>query len=991
MFEGLEKMVKIKGKETDMMNGKHDLKVPLLEPRESVAVTVTQSPEKQMKTRTIMFKIGGIKCSSCALKIESALGKHSAIESVMVSPLQGQAVVRYRPDLITVLMIREIIEDLGFVVDEYPEQDIAVCRLQIKGMACTSCSESIERSLLMVNGVKKVVVGLALEEAKVHFDPNIIDSNQIIKAIEDAGFGADLISSGDSTNKVHLKLEGINSPEDLNIIQSSLESNEGVDHVEMDVAGNKITISYDPDLTGPRSLIQCIQAAGRVPDFYHATLYVPPRGREVERQHEIQVYRNQFLWSCLFSIPVFIFSMVLPMIPPYGSWLSYKLHNMFTIGMLLRWILCTPVQFIIGRRFYIGAYHALKRRSANMDVLVALGTNAAYFYSVYSIVKALTSKSFEGQDLFETSTMLISFILLGKYLEVVAKGKTSDALAKLIDLAPETATLLTLDGNENVIAENEISTQLIQRNDILKIVPGSKVPVDGVVIRGQSHVNESMITGEARPVSKRPGDKVIGGTMNENGCILIKATHVGSETALSQIVQLVEAAQLARAPVQKLADQISKFFVPTVVVAALMTWFGWFIFGEAGVYPKSWIPKAMDGFEMALQFGISVLVVACPCALGLATPTAVMVSTGKGASQGVLIKGGNALEKAHKVKTVVFDKTGTLTVGKPVVVSTMLFSEMTMQKFCDLAAVAEANSEHPIAKAVVEHAKKMHQQYGLNTEHRTEVRDFEVYPGSGVGGNVGGKMVLVGNRRLMHAHDILVKPEVEDYMQESEELARTCVLVAVDGMISGAFAVSDPVKPEAKHVISFLRSMGITSIMVTGDNWATAHAIAKEVGIESVFAETDPPGKADKIKELQMNGGVVAMVGDGINDSPALVAADVGMAIGAGTDIAIEAADVVLIKSNLEDVVTAIDLSRKTLSRIRLNYVWALGYNVLGMPVAAGVLFPFTGIRLPPWLAGACMAASSLSVVCSSLLLQSYKKPLHVQDSREPVDFANVV
>nr|XP_016514016.1 PREDICTED: probable copper-transporting ATPase HMA5 [Nicotiana tabacum] len=644
---------------------------------------------------------------------------------------------------------------------------------------------------------------------------------------------------------------------------------------------------------------------------------------------------------------------------------------------LLKWILCTPVQFVIGRRFYAGSYHALRRKSANMDVLIALGTNAAYFYSVYIMIKALISNSFEGQDFFETSPMLISFILLGKYLEVLAKGKTSDALAKLTELAPETAYLLTLDGAGNIISETEISSQLIQKNDVLKIVPGAKVPVDGVVINGHSYVNESMITGEARPVSKMPGDKVIGGTVNENGCVLIKATHIGSETALSQIVQLVEAAQLARAPVQKLADQISRFFVPTVVLAAVVTWLAWFIPGEVGVYPSSWIPKGMSVFELALQFGISVLVVACPCALGLATPTAIMVATGKGASQGVLIKGGNALEKAHKVKLVVFDKTGTLTVGKPTVVSAVIFSNISMQDFCDVTISAEANSEHPIAKAVVDHAKKLRQKHSAENEHHPEIEDFEVHTGAGVSGKVGEQRILVGNRRLMHAFNVPVSNEVENYISEHEQLARTCVLVAVDGKIAGAFAVTDPVKPDAARVVSFLKSMDITSVMVTGDNWATARAIASEVGIQMVFAETDPLGKADKIKELQLKGTPVAMVGDGINDSPALVAADVGMAIGAGTDVAIEAADVVLIKSNLEDVVTALDLSRKTMSRIRLNYVWALGYNVLGMPVAAGVLFPFTGIRLPPWLAGACMAASSISVVCSSLLLQSYKKPLH--------------
>ncbi|CAL9748868.1 unnamed protein product [Musa acuminata subsp. burmannicoides] len=973
-------------------NGEANLTAPLLQPNGSVAVDFShESSESDKKTRKVVLRIREIQCASCAVSIESVVGDMKGVESISVSPLHGQAIIRYNPEFINAKRIKDAIGDLKFEVDEFPDQEIAVCRLRIKGMACTSCSESVERALLMVDGVKKAIVGLALEEAKIHFDPNVTDSVHLIEAIEDAGFGADLISSGDDFNKVHLKVEGLNSSEDATIMKSYLEAVEGVNHIEIDEGSHKVIIAYDPDLTGPRSLIERIQEAGHGPNIYHASLYTTTRVRETEQRHEITAYRNQFLWSCLFSVPVFMFSMVLPMFSPVGDWLSYKLYNNLNMGMLLRCVFCTPVQFIIGWRFYVGSYHALRRGSANMDVLVALGTNAAYFYSVYIVIKALTSESFEGQDFFETSSMLISFILLGKYLEVVAKGKTSDALAKLTELAPDTATLLSLDVDGNVISETEISTQLLQRNDVIKIVPGSKVPVDGIVIRGQSHVNESMITGEAKAVAKRQGDKVIGGTVNENGCMLIKATHVGSETALSQIVQLVEAAQLARAPVQKLADKISRFFVPMVVVAAFITWLGWFIPGETHLYPRSWIPKAMDGFELALQFGISVLVVACPCALGLATPTAVMVATGKGASQGVLIKGGNALEKAHKVKAVVFDKTGTLTIGRPAVVQIKNFSKISLQELCKLAAAAEVNSEHPLAKAVIEHSKKLHQQYGFSDDHLLEAKDFEVHPGAGVGASIGGKRVLVGNKRLMLAFQVAVSPEIQDYVSDMEHLARTCVLVAVDGVICGAFAVSDPLKPEAGRVISFLNSMSISSIMVTGDNWATATAIAREVGIEKVFAETDPVGKAERIKDLQMEGLTVAMVGDGINDSPALVAADVGMAIGAGTDIAIEAADIVLIKSNLEDVITAIDLSRKTLARIRLNYVWALGYNVLGMPIAAGILYPFTGIRLPPWLAGACMAASSLSVVCSSLLLQSYKKPLQVQDAQGRGDYLNYV
>lgn len=952
-------------------NGIDDVKIPLLQSTEEDNVVV----------KTVTFQISDIKCASCVNSIESALRDVNGVQSIAVSVIDGRAVVKFLPKLITAKRIKESIEESGFRVNEVHDhdQDISVCRVRIKGMACTSCSESVEKALQMIDGVKRAIVGLALEEAKVHYDPSLANPEKIMEAIEDAGFGAELISSGNDANKVHLKVEGIDSEEDANVLVSYLELVAGVNRIEIDFSEHIVTISYVPDITGPRTLIHCVQEASRGSKVYRATLYSPSGRRERDKVNEIHMYRDQFLLSCLFSVPVFVFAMVLPMLPPYGNWLNYKIHNMLTLGLFLRWILCTPVQFIIGKRFYAGSYHALRRKSANMDVLVALGTNAAYFYSLYIVIKALTSDTFQGQDFFETSSMLISFILLGKYLEIVAKGKTSDALGKLTQLVPDKAYLVEIDTDANIISETEIDTQLIQKNDIIKIVPGAKIPVDGIVIKGQSYANESMITGEAIPIAKSPGDKVISGTINENGCVLVKATHVGSDTALSQIVQLVEAAQLAKAPVQKLADDISRVFVPIVVVAALTTWLGWFIPGKAGFYPKHWIPKGMDAFELALQFAISVLVVACPCALGLATPTAVMVASGIGASQGVLIKGGDALEKAHKVKTIVFDKTGTLTIGKPEVVSAVLLSEFSMEVLCDMAISVEANSEHPIAKAVVAHAKKLRKNFGSCPEEVPDVVDFEVHMGAGVSGKVGDRTVLVGNKRLMHACNVKISSEAEKYISENEILARTCVLVSINGKIAGAFSVSDPVKPEAKRVISFLHSMGITSVIVTGDNHATAIAIANEVGIDQVFAETDPVGKADKVKELQMRGMSVAMVGDGINDSPALVAADVGMAIGAGTDVAIEAADIVLIKSNLEDVITAIDLSRKTMSRIRLNYIWALGYNILGMPIAAGVLYPFTGIRLPPWLAGACMAASSLSVVSSSLLLQFYKKPFHVE------------
>lgn len=924
------------------------------------------------------LEVLGMECSACAGSIEKAVKRLPGIEDATVAVLQNRAQVIYHPAFVDESKICEAIEDAGFearVIQGYSGQETkTICRLRIKGMTCTSCSSSIESYLNKVSGVKKAEISLATEEAIIQYDPKSINYKQIMEVIDDMGYMADLISAGEERDKVTLKVEGAHSVEGMHLIKISLEALPGVKSVEMDVEGEKVIVSYDPDQTGPRCFIEVIESTGSSPDYYKASLYMHPGYGAPDRTEEITRYKRSFLWSCICTVPIFLLSMVFMYIPAIEGGLDAKVVNMLTIGQLLRWLLATPVQFVFGRQFYVGAFKSLRHGSANMDVLVALGTNAAYFYSVYIVLRASMSANFTGNDFFETSAMLISFILLGKFLEILAKGKTSEAIAKLMNLAPATATLLHIDEDGNVMSESEISTQLIQRNDIIKVVPGSKVPTDGLVIWGQSHVNESMITGEARPVPKRQGDRVIGGTMNQSGVLHVKATHVGSETALSQIVRLVEAAQMAKAPVQKLADGISRYFVPSVVVIAATTWLGWFAAGKARSYPKSWIPSSMDEFELALQFGISVLVIACPCALGLATPTAVMVATGKGASQGVLIKGGHALESAYKVQCMIFDKTGTLTVGKPVVVKTRLFKNTALQPFYDMVAAAEANSEHPLAKAIVDYATSLRQETS-NLSWLPEIDNFRAISGQGVSAEIQGKKVLVGNSQLMAGSGVDVPEVAVEYLQDVEKQARTGILVAIEKEVVGAIAISDPVKAEAPAVISILKSMGVQSIMVTGDNWGTAYAIAREVGIETVFAETQPQGKAEKVKELQSTGKAVAMVGDGINDSPALVAADVGMAIGAGTDIAIEAADIVLMKNNLEDVVTAVHLSRKTFNRIRINYIWALGYNILGIPIAAGLLFPFTGFRLPPWVAGAAMAASSVSVVCSSLHLKYYKKP----------------
>ncbi|XP_048319998.2 probable copper-transporting ATPase HMA5 [Ziziphus jujuba] len=933
------------------------------------------SEERSDQFMNAVFQVTGMTCSACAASVEKAVKRLAGIRQASVDVLNNRALVLFYPSFVTEEEIRGKIEDAGFqatlIKEESNAKSIQKCRIRIKGMTCTSCSSTVESALNALHGVQSSNVALATEEAQVHYDPKVISYNQLLQTVEDTGFEAMLISIGEDISRIEIEIEGMKTDHSIATITKSLQALPGVQDVDILPELNKISISYKPELTGPRTFIEVIESTGS--GHFKAMIYPEGRGKDSYRQQEIKQYYKFFLWGLIFTIPVFLTSMVFMYVPGIKRLLDAKIVNNLTIGGILRWELSTPVQFIVGWRFYIGSYKALRHGSPNMDVLIALGTNAAYFYSVYTVLRAANSRDFNGADFFETSAMLITFILLGKYLEVLAKGKTSEAIAKLMELAPETATLLTLNEEGNVIGELEIDSRLIQKDDVIKVVPGAKVASDGLVIWGESHVNESMITGEAKPVSKRKADSVIGGTVNENGVLHVKATRVGSESALSQIVRLVESAQMAKAPVQKFADRISKYFVPLVITFSFSTWFAWFLAGKLHSYPHSWIPSSMDSFELALQFGISVVVIACPCALGLATPTAVMVGTGVGASQGVLIKGGQALESAHKVNCIVFDKTGTLTVGKPVVVNTRLLKQMLPQEFYELVAATEANSEHPLGKAIIEYAKIFRED--AENPLWPEVQDFVSLTGQGVKAMVRNKEIIVGNKSLILEKDITIPTDAEEALAEAEGMAQTGIIVSIDREVAGVIAISDPLKPGSQEVISILKSMKVKSIMVTGDNWGTANSIAKEVGIDTVIAGAKPEQKAEEVKHLQASGYTVAMVGDGINDSPALVAADVGVAIGAGTDIAIEAADIVLMKSNLEDVITAIDLSRKTFLRIRLNYIWALGYNVLGIPIAAGALFPSTGFRLPPWIAGAAMAASSVSVVCCSLLLKNYRRP----------------
>ncbi|CAN1327777.1 Copper-transporting ATPase RAN1 [Linum perenne] len=738
-------------------------------------------------------------------------------------------------------------------------------------MTCAACVNSVEGILKDIPGVKRAVVALATSLGEVEYDPSVISKNDIVNAIEDAGFEGALVQSSQQ-DKLIVGVTGVMKRSLANILLSS----------------------------------HCIQ------------------------------------------IPVFFIRVICPHIPLLYSMLLRRCGP-FLMGDWLKWALVSVVQFVIGKRFYIGAARALKNGSTNMDVLVALGTTASYVYSVCALLYGAAT-GFWSPTYFETSSMLITFVLLGKYLECLAKGKTSDAIKKLVELAPATALL---GGN---IQEREIDALLIQPGDTLKVVPGAKVAADGEVVWGSSYVNESMVTGESEPVLKEANSSVIGGTINLHGVLHVKATRIGSDAVLSQIISLVETAQMSKAPIQKFADFVASIFVPVVIALSLITWLGW------------WLPEHGNFFVFSLMFSISVVVIACPCALGLATPTAVMVATGVGAKHGVLIKGGDALERAEKIKYVIFDKTGTLTQGKATVTSAKIFTGMDRGEFLKWVASAEASSEHPLAKAIVEYARHFHFFDGPSPTK-------EALPGTGVKCYIHGKRVLVGNRKLMIENGIEILTHVEDFLVELEDSAKTGILVAFDDDLIGVIGVADPLKREAAVVIEGLQKMGVEPIMVTGDNWRTARAVAKEVGIKDVRAEVMPAGKADVVRSFQKDGSLVAMVGDGINDSPALAASDVGMAIGAGTDIAIEAADYVLMRNNLEDVITAIDLSRKTFARIRLNYMFAMVYNVVAIPIAAGVFFPYMRMELPPWAAGACMALSSVSVVCSSLLLRRYKKP----------------
>ncbi|MBM7614704.1 Cu+-exporting ATPase [Alkaliphilus hydrothermalis] len=725
-------------------------------------------------------------------------------------------------------------------------------------------------------------------------------------------------------------------------MERALRKLTGIVEADVNIATEKAQIRYDSNVLRISQIKQAIEKAGYKPLDLEMESKVDQEGEK--REKDIKTLWNKFVISAIFTLPLLYIAMGHMVGAPLPVFLDPHPNALnFAITQLL---LTIPV-LVAGQKFYTVGFKALIRRNPNMDSLIAIGTSAAFLYGIYAIMEILNGNHHMVMELyFETAAVIITLILLGKYLEAVSKGKTSEAIKKLMGMQPKTA-LIFQDGQEMVIPIEEVEV-----GDIVIVKPGEKIPVDGTVVEGYTSVDESMLTGESIPVEKRKGDPVIGGSINKNGSIQFQTTKVGKDTALSQIIKLVEDAQGSKAPIAKMADIISGYFVPIVIGISILASVLWYFSGESAVF--------------ALTIFISVLVIACPCALGLATPTAIMVGTGKGAENGVLIKGGEALETAHKIETVVFDKTGTITEGKPRVTD-IVTKNISEEELLMMAASAEKGSEHPLGEAIV----RAHEERKLDLK---KVDDFMSIPGRGIEVSIEGKKLLLGNKKLMVEKNISIGLEDESNRLANE--GKTPMYVALNQELVGIIAVADVVKENSKKAIEKLHQMGIEVAMITGDNKLTANAIAKQVGIDIVLAEVLPEDKANEVKKLQGKGKKVAMVGDGVNDAPALAQADVGIAIGSGTDVAMESADIVLMRSDLVDVVTAIQLSKSTIRNIKQNLFWAFAYNTAGIPLAAGLVYLFGGPLLDPMFAAGAMALSSVSVVSNALRLRNFKPQL---------------
>jgi Cu+-exporting ATPase len=813
--------------------------------------------------------------------------------------------------------------------------------LDIGGMHCATCAQTIEKRLPKLKGVIYATINFAAEKAIIDYDPDLVDQKAIEDAISEVGYKV-------IHQSVTLKISGMHCAVCAQTIEKALNQKEGVYKAVVNFALETATVEYNPAQISLEGIKKAIRDVG-----YDV---IEPEGgvedaEQRERDREIRLLKIRLAFSAAVTIPVVIYS--------NASFLPFALPTLPIDNFipLLLFVLATPVHFIVGHSFFVGAYKALRNRNPNMDVLVAIGTSAAYFYSVY------VTFSGQGKLYYTTAVSLMTFLILGKLLEAVAKGRTSAAIRKLMGLRAKTARVVR-DGEEV-----EIPVEDVQVGDIVVVKPGEKIPVDGVVTEGYSGVDEKVITGESIPVEKKVDDQVVGATINKTGMLKFKATKVGADTVLAQIIKLVENALGSKAPIQRLVDVVSSYFVPAVMIAATAAFIVWYLL--------------LADFIFALTVFIAVLIIACPCAMGLATPTAIMVGVGKGAENGVLIKSGEALETAHKLQAVVFDKTGTLTKGEPEVTDIVAAASLVAnpssvskevetvgeEELLRLAAVAEKNSEHPLGEAIVRRARERHLEV-------VDPESFNAIPGYGVEVKHNGKSVLLGNRKLMEKNSINIG-QLEEKMKALEEDGKTAMLVAVDGEAAGLIAVADTLMEYSVEAVRTLQKMGLEVVMITGDNERTAKAIAKQVGVNRVLAEVLPEDKASEIKRLQDEGKVVAMVGDGINDAPALAQADIGIAVGSGTDVAMETGDIVLVKNDLRDVVISIQLSRATMSKIKQGLFWAFAYNTVLIPVAAGILYP---ILLDPVFAAAAMAFSSVSVVTNASLLKRFKPKLENQN-----------
>ena len=817
---------------------------------------------------------------------------------------------------------------------------------QLGGVTCQVCVNKIERKVGKLEGVEEAVVNLSNGKLTIEYDENLLNSEKIKEVVKKLGYEIEEIND---FKEVEIDITGITCQVCVNKIEKKVGKLEGVKEIAVNLANSRGKILYDSEKIKLSEILEVIKKLG-----YEGKKHedIEEDSKAIESEKKLKQEFLEFKLAIFFSAIVFYISMGTMVGLPVPNIISPEINPLNFA--LIQLILAIPVIYI-GRRFYKVGIKQLIMRSPSMDSLIATGTGSAILYSLYGTYKIYSGDFHYVHSLYyESGVVILALILLGKYLENVSKGKTSEAIKKLMNLKSKKATLVR-DGKFV-----QVDIEEVELDEIVLVKPGESIPVDGVVVEGQSSVDESMLTGESIPVEKNIGDKVFGASINKNGVIQVKAQAIGKDTVISKIIKLVENAQGSKAPIAKIADKVSGYFVPTVMLIATVAGITWYYLGSRGIVKIHEAPSIF-----ALTIFVAVMVIACPCSLGLATPTAIMVGTGRGAELGILIKSGEALEKAHKIDTIVFDKTGTLTIGKPKVTDIMSFSNIDEDEILRVAGALEEYSEHPLGEAIVEAGKERKLQF-------PKVEKFESITGKGVTGVIDGKKVYIGNIKLMR--DFSIDIINENILEKLAYQGKTPMYIAIEDSLIGVIAVADILKPEAIETIKELKNRGYHVGMITGDNKLTAQAIGKEAGIDIIFAEVTPEEKYLKVKELQEQGKNVAMVGDGINDSPALVQANIGIAIGGGTDIAMESADIVLMKRDLKDVLVAMELSHAVIKNIKENLFWAFIYNTVGIPVAAGVLYPLTGHLLNPMIAGAAMAMSSVSVVTNALRLKKFKK-----------------